>query len=149
MKKTIAILLSLVMVFALFTVSASADFDVNNVESLFIIMTCNGQSDAANDCIGANLFAQYIQEASGGKITVQLFNNDQLAGGDMTKGLELVVNGDVQIDIHSTSIISRLDNSRHADRSGRRRQHPAPAQVLHGLRHHRGACHSFLRCTSL
>ena len=110
MKKTIAILLSLVMVFALFTVSASADFDVNNVEPLFIIMTCNGQSDAANDCIGANLFAQYIQEASGGKITVQLFNNDQLAGGDMTKGLELVVNGDVQIDIHSTSIISRLDN---------------------------------------
>ncbi len=80
-------------------------------DSLSIILTCNGQSDSANDCIGANLFKQYIEEQSGGAITVTIYNNDQLAGGDMTKGLELVVNGDVQIDIHSTSIISRLDNS--------------------------------------
>ncbi len=90
--------------------AADAPAEGVSYDSLAIILTCNGQSDTANDVIGANLFKQYIEEQSGGAITVTVYNNDQLAGGDMTKGLELVVNGDVQIDIHSTSIISNLDN---------------------------------------
>ena len=120
MKKTIAILLLAAMMLTLCACGGSkAPADTGGsapaadgpvYDKLSIIMTCNGQSDAANDCIGANLFKQYIEEQSGGAITVTVYNNDQLAGGDMTKGLELVVNGDVQIDIHSTSIISRLDN---------------------------------------
>lgn len=123
MKKTIAILLLAAMMLTLCACGGSsapaapADnggsapaADGPAYDNLAIIMTCNGQSDTANDCIGANLFKQYIEEKSGGAITVTVYNNDQLAGGDMTKGLELVVNGDVQIDIHSTSIISRLDN---------------------------------------
>jgi len=120
MKKILAMILALCMVFVLCacgstdsgtdaTSDAAAATDAS-YDSLSIIMTCNGQSDKANDCIGANLFKQYIEEQSGGAITVTVYNNDQLAGGDMTKGLELVTNGDVQIDIHSTSIISRLDN---------------------------------------
>lgn len=36
-------------------------------------------------------------------------NADDLAGGNMTKGLELVMDGTVQMDIHSTSIISSID----------------------------------------
>ncbi len=125
MKKLIALVLTLAMVFALAACGSSSAPAAAPASSgsaaaapaadagypeMNIIMTCNGQSDAANDCIGANLFKQYIEEKSGGKITVTVYNNDQLAGGDMTKGLELVVGGDVQIDIHSTSIISRLDN---------------------------------------
>ena len=135
MKKLIAILLTLAMVFALAAcggstgtsssastngtagTSAPASNGGSASEStgagypkMNIVMTCNGQSDAANDCIGANLFKQYMEEKSGGNITVTIYNNDQLAGGDMTKGLELVIGGDVQIDIHSTSIISRIDN---------------------------------------
>lgn len=90
--------------------STDSSSQASGYENLSIILTCNGQSDTANDVIGANLFKQYVEEQSGGAITVTVYNNDQLAGGDMTKGLELVVNGDVQIDIHSTSIISRLDN---------------------------------------
>lgn len=122
MKKFLAMILALCMVFALCACSSSsapaessapaAEGGESGVtyDKLSITMTCNGQSDAANDCIGANLFKQYIEEQSGGAITVTVYNNDQLAGGDMTKGLELVTDGTVQIDIHSTSIISRLDN---------------------------------------
>lgn len=123
MKKAIALLLALVMVFALCacgdsSTPAPATSDAPAAEggdsapayeSLSIMLSCNGQSDTANDVIGANLFKQYIEEQSGGAITVTVYNNDQLAGGDMTKGLELVVDGTVQMDIHSTSIISRLD----------------------------------------
>lgn len=122
MKKICALILALVMVFALAacggdsSTSDSTNDDAGSegngttYESLSIILTCNGQSDTANDCIGANLFKEYIEEQSGGAITVTVYNNDQLAGGDMTKGLELVMDGTVQIDIHSTSIISRLDS---------------------------------------
>lgn len=124
MKKFAALLLALIMVFSLCACGsqpaadapASGDApaeggDAAAYESLSIMLSCNGQSDTANDVIGANLFKQYIEEQSGGAITVTVYNNDQLAGGDMTKGLELVVDGTVQIDIHSTSIISRLDES--------------------------------------
>lgn len=115
MKKILAILLAAIMMLSMVACgggSTGGDDTANDsgYESMNIMLTCNGQSDAANDCIGANLFKQYIEEESDGAITVTVYNNDQLAGGDMTKGLELVVNGTVQIDIHSTSIISNLDN---------------------------------------
>ena len=116
MKKLLAILLAAIMMLSLVACGGGSSTGGNDAandsgyESMNIMLTCNGQSDAANDCIGANLFKQYIEEESGGAITVTVYNNDQLAGGDMTKGLELVVNGTVQIDIHSTSIISNLDN---------------------------------------
>ena len=115
MKKILAILLAAIMMLSMVACgggSTGGDDTANDsgYESMNIMLTCNGQSDAANDCIGANLFTQYIEEESDGAITVTVYNNDQLAGGDMTKGLELVVNGTVQIDIHSTSIISNLDN---------------------------------------
>ena len=115
MKKNLALCLALCMIFALCacgstSASGSAQTGDGQYQKLSIDMSCNGQSDAANDCIGANLFKQYIEEQSGGAITVTIYNNDQLAGGDMTKGLELVMDGTVQMDIHSTSIISRIDN---------------------------------------
>ncbi len=128
MKKLLALVLALCMVCALCACGGSAPAEkapaeapadapadapaeaAADIENISIDLTCNGQSDAANDCIGANLFKQYIEEKSGGNITVTVYNNDQLAGGDMTKGLELIMDGTVQIDIHSTSIISRVDN---------------------------------------
>lgn len=129
MKKILAMVLALCMVFALCacgsssttaasTATTSSDASASTASSdaavtydkLAIDLSCNGQSEKANDVIGANLFKQYIEEQSGGAITVTVYNNDQLAGGDMTKGLSLVTDGTVQIDIHSTSIISSIDN---------------------------------------
>ncbi len=123
MKKWIALLLAVAMLFTLCACGPKTDNndnqndgenDANNdgpkYDTLSIMLSCNGQSDTANDVIGANLFKQYIEEQSGGAITVTVYNNDQLAGGVMTKGLELVMDGTVQIDIHSTSIIANLDN---------------------------------------
>jgi len=123
MKKLIALLLAVAMLFTLCACGSKTDTpdDTNTpddsqqaegpvYDNVSIMLSCNGQSDTANDVIGANLFKEYIEEQSGGAITVTVYNNDQLAGGVMTKGLELVMDGTVQIDIHSTSIISNLDN---------------------------------------
>lgn len=85
MKRFLSIVLALCMVFAL----CACGNDTNNgggadsgkYDKISIDLSCNGQSDTANDCIGANLFKQYIEEQSGGAITVTIYNNDQLAGG--------------------------------------------------------------------
>lgn len=72
-------------------------------------ISCNG-TDQANDTIAAKMFADMVKERSGGAVTVQVFNNDQLASGDQGKGIELLMNGTVDLDCRSTSIISKVDN---------------------------------------
>ena len=81
------------------------DFDTVSLR-----LSCNG-TDQANDTKAANLFAKLVNEKSGGKVTVTVFPNDQLAGGNMSKGLEMLCDGTVDLDVHSTSIISNLDNT--------------------------------------
>ena len=72
------------------------DFDTVSLR-----LSCNG-TDQANDTKAANLFAKLVNEKSGGKVTVTVFPNDQLAGGNMSKGLEMLCDGTVDLDVHST-----------------------------------------------
>lgn len=115
MKKFAALMLALVMVLALCACGAGkpAGGDANTespYDKVELKLSCNG-TDTANDTTAAKLFAELVSEKSGGVVTVKVYNNDQLASGDMQKGLELVLDGTVDIDCHSTSIISSLDNS--------------------------------------
>lgn len=82
----------------------------NDYDTIVLRVSCNG-TDLANDTKTARLFGEKISERSGGKITVLVYPNDQLSGGNMSKGVEMLCNGTVDIDIHSTSVISSLDNS--------------------------------------
>lgn len=120
MKKKLTGLLAAVLLAGALTGCASSqmaaqkEIDPNAVlegdfETLTLTMSTNG-TDLANDTKAARLFADKIYEKSGGKITVNVFPNDQLAGGNMSKGLELVCGGAVDLDVHSTSIIANLDN---------------------------------------
>lgn len=85
--------------------AVEGDFD-----TIHLRLSCNG-TDTSTDAKTAKLFADKLKQKSGGKITVTIFPNDQLSGGNMSKGLEMLCNGTVDIDIHSTSIIASLDNS--------------------------------------
>lgn len=89
--------------------SSGSDSSASAYDQVKLKLSCNG-TDTANDTKTAKLFAQLVNEKSGGNIEVTVFGNDQLAGGDMQKGLELVLNGTVDLDCHSTSIISSLSN---------------------------------------
>lgn len=118
-KKWTGLLAAVLCVFALTgcgagETTAQKDIDPSAVEegdfeTITLTMSTNG-TDLANDTKTARLFADKIYEKSGGKITVNVFPNDQLAGGNMSKGLELVCGGAVDIDVHSTGIIANLDN---------------------------------------
>ena len=118
MKKVIALLLALTMVFALCACGASSTTAQTatsgavsgNYDKVNLKLSCNG-TDTANDTTTAKLFADLVSKKSGGAVTITVYNNDQLASGDMQKGLELVLDGTVDMDCHSTSIISSLDNS--------------------------------------
>lgn len=78
-------------------------------DNVSLKLTANG-TEIANDTKAALLFKKIIEEKSGGSVKINVFPNDQLASGNMQKGLELVADGTVDLDVHSTSIISNLDN---------------------------------------
>lgn len=111
MKKVIALLLALTMVFALCACGASSTTAQTatsgavsgNYDKVNLKLSCNG-TDTANDTTTAKLFADLVSKKSGGAVTITVYNNDQLASGDMQKGLELVLDGTVDMDCHSTSI---------------------------------------------
>lgn len=78
-------------------------------EEVELRLSCNG-TETANDAKAAYRIADKLSEKSGGRVTMTVFTNDQLSGGNMSKGLEMLCNGTVDLDIHSTSVISNLDN---------------------------------------
>ena len=115
MKKLLALILALTMVFALAACgsepAANSDApsgdDVSSGEAVELTLTCNG-TDQGNDTRSAKRFKELIEEKSEGRITINIINNDQLAGGNMTSAIELLTGGGTDIDIHSTSIISSI-----------------------------------------
>lgn len=111
MKKILALILALTMVFALAACGDAGDTGDNSGdasgETVELILSCNG-TEQGNDTRAARRFADLLEERSEGRLKVTVYNNDQLAGGDMTKGLELLTSGSVDFDVHSTSIISSL-----------------------------------------
>ena len=110
MKKLIALLLALVMVFALAACGSSSTASTASTSSapaaetsseapaadegkdydtVNIIFTCNG-TDVGNDTRTARLLAERLAERSGGKITMTINNYDSLASGAQTSAPELV-----------------------------------------------------------
>ena len=51
---------------------------------------------------------ELVEEASGGVITVDVFPNDQLAGGNASKGIEMISDGSVDMAAYATSVLSAL-----------------------------------------
>lgn len=115
MKKLLALILALTMVFALAACGsepvansdAPSGDDVPSGEAVELTLTCNG-TDQGNDTRSAKRFKELIEEETNGRITINIINNDQLAGGNMTSAIELLTGGGTDIDIHSTSIISSI-----------------------------------------
>lgn len=77
-------------------------------EKLEMSMAVNG-TDIATDTKVAHRFAKMINEATGGKIKVNVFPNDQLAGGNATKGIEMVSIGAVDLAAYASGTMAVLD----------------------------------------
>lgn len=123
MKKTLALILALVMVFALCacgnsgtaTPSTQAPTGGNSGApsasgEKINLKFSTSTSETSTWTLAAYHFADLVSEASGGNITVDVYSSDQLSGGDQSKGIELLMDGSTDMTFHSNLVYSKLDD---------------------------------------
>lgn len=71
-------------------------------------MAVNG-TDTQIDSLVANHFAQLVNERSEGNVTIDVFPNDTLAGGNSTKGVEYIATGGSDLGAYATSVLANLE----------------------------------------
>lgn len=105
MKKLVLAALALVLTL---TVAVSAECATYPKLRLKMSTTVGEQSNAA---VMAKLFAQKIDEASKGNIVIKVFPSDQLSGGNMSKGVEMLSGGVVDCAFEPVDVMAVLDKS--------------------------------------
>ena len=71
-------------------------------------MAVNG-TDIQIDTKVADKFAELVAEETNGNVTISVFPNDQLAGGNASKGIEMIAGGGVDLATYATSVLSVID----------------------------------------
>ena len=71
-------------------------------------MAVNG-TELQIDARVASKFAQLVEEESGGNVTIAVYPNDQLAGGNSTKGIEMIAVGGVDLAAYATCVMAVID----------------------------------------
>nr|WP_319515804.1 DctP family TRAP transporter solute-binding subunit [uncultured Cohaesibacter sp.] len=74
--------------------------------SLKMSTTVGEQSNAAQM---AQEFSKVVKEASGGKIKIRVFPSDQLSGGNMSKGVEMIRSGAIDVAYEPVDVMAVLD----------------------------------------
>ena len=108
MKKFLALVLVLAVVFSVAiagTTSASAAGKYNKIS---LTMTVNGTDTQIDTKVGQK-FAELVEEATDGAVMIDVFPNDQLAGGNAAKGMEMLADGSVDIAAYATVTMGGLD----------------------------------------
>lgn len=78
-------------------------------QKIELVMAVNG-TDLQMDTRVAQHFAQLVEERSGGNVTIVVFPNDQLAGGNATKGIEMIAQGSVDLAAYATCTLAVIDS---------------------------------------
>lgn len=112
-QKAAGIILAAVLSVSLLTGCSSANgqgtqTSESEYQQIELVMAVNG-TDIQIDTKVAKKFADLVSEASDGRVTVAVFPNDQLAGGNSTKGIEMIAVGGVDLAAYATSVLSVLD----------------------------------------
>lgn len=108
-----AVLLSLTLLLGLCSggcgsETGTASSDDGEYQKIDLIMSVNG-TDIQMDTRVANKFSELVEKASGGNITIEVYPNDQLAGGNASKGIEMIAGGAVDLASYATSTMSVID----------------------------------------
>ena len=104
----LALLLALVLLAGCSTASQSGDGD-SAYQKIDLVMAVNG-TDTQIDSRVARYFADLVEERSGGNVTVDVFPNDQLAGGNATMGIEMIAQGSVDLAAYATCTLAVIDS---------------------------------------
>ena len=114
MKKILALVLALCMIAALAACgssnsgSAPASSSGSDFNKINLTMTVNGTDTQIDTKVGQK-FAELVDEATGGAVKIDVFPNDQLAGGNAAKGMEMLADGSVDIAAYATVTMGALD----------------------------------------
>ena len=81
----------------------------SDYQKVKLVMSVNG-TNIATDTKVALKFAQLVKEESGGNITVEVFPNDQLAGGNASKGIEMISDGAVDLAAYAAGVLAVIDD---------------------------------------
>lgn len=111
MKKVFALLLTLAMVLALCACGSSSSTPAagdGKYDKITLTMAVNG-TDTQIDTKVANYFKELVEAESEGSIIIEVYPNDQLAGGNATKGIEMIADGSTDLAAYATSVLSVLD----------------------------------------
>lgn len=73
-----------------------------------LIMTVNGTNIATDTKVALKL-SELVAEETKGNVIIDVFPNDQLAGGNATKGIEMIADGAVDMAAYASSTMSVLD----------------------------------------
>lgn len=88
--------------------SSESERGEGEYQKVKLIMTVNG-TNIATDTKTALKFAELVSEASNGNVVIDVFPNDQLAGGNATKGIEMIADGAVDLAAYASCTMSVLD----------------------------------------
>ena len=110
-RKRIALVLALVMVTVLLCGCGSGGGTAaeGEYQKITLVMAVNG-TDTQIDSRVARYFADLVAERSGGNVTIDVFPNDQLAGGNATMGIEMIAQGSVDLAAYATCTLAVIDS---------------------------------------
>ena len=115
MKKTLALLLALIMAFALVACGGNSNNNTtpapgNNseIKAHNFVFQCVG-TEQGTDYITAKEFAEKLSAASGGALEIKVYGTDQLAGGNTNKALEMLATGEVDIGCYAQSVCANIN----------------------------------------
>lgn len=110
-RKRIALVLALVMVTLLLCGCGSGGGTAaeGEYQKITLVMAVNG-TDTQIDSRVARYFADLVAERSGGNVTIDVFPNDQLAGGNATMGIEMIAQGSIDLAAYATCTLAVIDS---------------------------------------
>ena len=111
-KRSISLLLALSLCLILLCgcgTTGSGTDSGSGYRKIHLVMAVNG-TDTQIDSRVARYFAELVEERSGGNVTVDVFPNDQLAGGNATKGIEMIAMGSVDLAAYATCTLAVIDS---------------------------------------
>lgn len=82
--------------------------EASDYQKIELVMAVNG-TDTQIDARVADRFAQMVEERSGGNVTIAVFPNDQLAGGNASRGIEMIASGSVDLAAYATCTMAVID----------------------------------------
>ena len=104
----LALLLALVLLAGCSSAAKGGDGD-SAYQKITLVMAVNG-TDTQIDSRVARYFADLVTERSGGNVTIDVFPNDQLAGGNATMGIEMIAQGSVDLAAYATCTLAVIDS---------------------------------------